>query len=190
MKTLLKILLAFAALAMPALPAAAAVQTGTPAWSIRPLTLYEGPGTRYDVVGGVDGKIRLYVDRCSDRWCQIHVGGSRGWVSEHDLAFGREPVGPLAHAFLDFKGTGPGRVCFYEGRNFSGTPFCGGPGYEVRDLLLEHLDNRFSSVSIEGNVSVIACRDRDLKSYCVRINDSQPVLEGFLDNAVTSFRIY
>lgn len=189
MKTLIKSLAALAALLLPAMPALA-VQTGTPAWTFGALTVYEGPGTEYDVVGDVAGKIHIRVDRCSDRWCHIHGGGTPGWVSEDDLSFGRAPIGLFGGPKLNYKAGGPGVVCFYEGHGYTGRSLCGGSGFVVHDLLLYHLDNRFSSVSIEGNVSVMACRDRNFKSYCERINNSERALQGFLDNGVTSFRVY
>jgi hypothetical protein len=45
-------------------------------------------------------------------------------------------------------------------------------------------------VSIEGNVSITLCRDRDYSSYCERFNESDPRLPGFLDNAVSSLRVH
>ncbi|HET8725988.1 MAG TPA: SH3 domain-containing protein [Alphaproteobacteria bacterium] len=190
MKSLIKSLAVLAALLLAAAPAAAEHTTGTPAWSIKPLTLYEGPGSNYDVTGSVEGKLRIYVDRCSNNWCRIHVGREHGWAALSRIAFGREPVGPLAHLWLNYNRNGPGTVCFYEGHDYTGYSLCGGTGYAVHDLLLMHLDNRFSSVSIEGNVSVMACRDRDFKSYCEHIDASEPALQGFLDNGVSSFQIY
>ena len=62
--------------------------------------------------------------------------------------------------------------------------------YVMTDLLLVELDNTFSSVSIEGAASVTACRDRQFKSYCERIIESQPVLHGFLDDGVTSYHVW
>lgn len=189
MKMLLKSLAAIAALLLPVVPAVA-VQTGTPAWSIRDATLFQGPGTEYDVVGDLSGKLRIYVDRCSDNWCLVHSGASHGWMGLDDVSFGRAPVGPFGGPQLNYKSGGPGTVCFYEGHDYSGASFCGGAGFVAHDLLLYHLDNRFSSVSIEGNVSVMACRDRDFKSYCERIDNSERALQGFLDNGVSSIRVY
>ena len=40
-----------------------AVETGTPAWTMNGVTLYEGPGTEYDVVGDLVGDIRVRVER-------------------------------------------------------------------------------------------------------------------------------
>jgi hypothetical protein len=189
MRAILNIALSLALLCGFALPAAA-LETGTPAWSLRPLTLLEGPGNAYDVTGEVAAEQRVYVDRCSKLWCQIHVGKARGWVDLYALGFGQEPRPPLSGPRLNLKKGGPGQVCLYEGRNFTGNSLCAKSGFVVHDLLLTRTDNRYSSVSIEGNVSVLLCRDRDFKSYCVRVNESQPRLHGFLDNGVTSLRVY
>jgi hypothetical protein len=169
---------------------ASALQTGTPAWALRPLTLMEGPGNAYDITGEVEAKARVYVDRCSGMWCQIHAGHARGWVDLYALGFGQEPKPPLSGPRLNLKQGGPGSICLYEGRNYTGASLCAGPGFVVHDLLLDHADNRYSSVLIEGNVSVLLCRDRNFRSYCVRVNESQPRLHGFLDNGVTSLRVY
>ena len=47
----------------------------------------------------------------------------------------------------------------------------------------------YSSVRIEGS-SVLACRDRDFTSYCELIVESQPRLNGFLENNLSSYRVY
>lgn len=189
MKQLLASLSALAFLVLGTL-AAGAAPVGTPAWSIRPLVLMEGPGNAYDVVGEIDGQVRIYVDRCSKQWCRVHAGRSAGWTSLYDIAFGHVARGPLTGPRLNYKSGGPGVVCLYEGRNFSGASICGKTGFVVRDLLLLRADNRYSSVSIEGDVSVVLCRDRDFHSYCERINDSEEALHGFLDNNVSSMRVY
>lgn len=189
MRALVKLALSLALLLGFALPASA-VQTGTPAWTLKALTLMEGPGNAYDVTGEVGAEARVYVDRCSRTWCQIQADGRRGWVDLYALAFGQEPRPPLSGPRLDLKKGGPGSICLYEGSNFTGNALCAGPGFVVHDLLLSHEDNRYSSVQIEGNVSVLLCRDRDFKSYCVRVNESQGHLHGFLNNAVTSLRVY
>jgi hypothetical protein len=183
-------LLAALAILLLSVTGAVALQTGTPAWTIRDVVLFEGPGVAYQTLGSISGEARVYVDRCHKRWCQVHAGGDRGWVGLDDLAFGHEPKGPFTGPRLEYKGGGPGTVCLYEGPNLSGAALCAGPGYVVHDLLLFGADNRYSSVSIEGNVSVILCSERDFHDYCERINYSRARLNGFLDNNVTSVRVY
>lgn len=168
---------------------ASAAQVGTPAWSIRPLVLFEGPGTAYDVTGQIDGQHRIYVDRCSKLWCRVHANGQAGWTGLYDIAFGHVARGPFYLPPIKYKSGGPGLVCLYEGRNYSGTSICAKSGTVIRDLLLLRVDNRYSSVTIEGDVSVDLCRDRDFHSYCERINSSEN-LHGFLDNNVSSVKVY
>jgi hypothetical protein len=173
-------LAAFLALVVPALAAGTAV--GTAAWLIQGQALLQGPGTQYDVVGelGDATAIRTY------RWCRIHAQGQAGWVPRDDVAFGkyprRHPTGP------QLKWGSGSTICLYEGRNFSGEQVCASPGTVVRDLLLFHRDNTFSSVEVNGG-SVILCRDRDFSSYCELIVEDQASLHGFLDNNVSSLRV-
>lgn len=182
MKQLLAIFTALALLMLGS--AAAQAQTGSPAWSLRTLKIFEGPGHEYQFLGEIQPATRVYVDRCSKLWCRVHAKGeAAGWTKLYDLTFGRlEPI--------RYKGGGPGTVCLYEGANFTGEALCAKPGFRARDLLLLNADNRFSSVSIEGNVSVMLCRDRHFVNYCEHINTSQSHLHGFLNNNVTSVRVY
>jgi hypothetical protein len=177
------LLVALATLITPAL----AAETGTPAWLINGSNLKEGPGSAYDIVGELDDETRIRVDRCSVTWCQIHAAGLRGWVSLYNISFGQEPRGPLTGPRLNYPSGGT--VCFYTGHNYTGTAVCNGPGYVMTDLLLVELDNTFSSVQVDGG-SVTACRDRKFQSYCERIIESQPVLNGFLDDGLSSYRIW
>lgn len=169
---------------------AASAQSGSPAWSIKPLVLMEGPGTAYDVVGEIDAGTRIRVDRCSKLWCRVHKGHEAGWAKLHYIDFGNGPDSRYKFPKVGFNWGGPGLVCLYEGANFTGKSLCGKPGFKSRDLLLLDADNRFSSVSIEGDVSVLLCRDRDFHSYCVHYNDSQKHLHGFLGNNVSSVIVY
>ncbi|MBN9309980.1 SH3 domain-containing protein [Devosia sp.] len=188
MKPFFAVLCAVFLLVLP--PIGAAAQGGTPAWSLRPLVLMEGPGKAYDVVGRIDAEVRIRVDRCSRDWCRVHRGHAAGWTSLHAITFGVGPHSPYAFPRLGYKWGGPGVVCLYEGPNFTGVSLCGKSGFKARDLLLLDADNRFSSVSIEGNVSVLLCRDRDFHDYCVRLNDSKARLPRLLDNGVSSMRVY
>ena len=177
----------FALLALAFAGPAAAAQTGTPAWLTHDVSLKEGPGRNYDEVGQLPGKIKIRVDRCSRDWCRIHAEGQQGWVRLYSVSFGQEPslVGPK----LNYR-SGLGTVCFYTGENYTGSAFCNNSGYIVTDLLLLDLDNAFASVTVEGSASVTACRDRHFTSYCERINESQPVLHGFLARRISSFHVW
>ncbi len=182
----LALIAAFAALVLSAVPAQA-FETGTAAWLIKGQSLFEGPGPAYDVVGELPGELRVRVDRCTYRWCKIHAEGERGWVSRDNVSFGQWPRGPFTGPRLDHPRGGS--VCFYEGADYSGASVCATAGTVVTDLLLFDLDNRYSSIEVSGS-SVMVCRDRGFSSYCELIVESQPRLHGFLDNNVSSYRVY
>ncbi len=169
---------------------AQAFETGTAAWTLQPLSLREGPGNAYQHTGDVSGDLKIRVDRCSNRWCLIRGEGARGWVSIDHLSFGQHPLGPFEGPKLGYKRGGPGEVCLYEGANFTGAAVCAKSGFVVHDLKLYGTDNTISSVSVEGDVSVTLCRDRNFTSYCRLITSSESQLEGFLNNNLTSFRVY
>lgn len=169
---------------------ATATLAGTPAWSNVALVLREGPGDAYDITGEIAGEIRIVVDRCSNRWCKIRAEGERGWVPIDHVSFGQAPGGPFSGPKLNYPAGGPGLVCFYEGANFTGGRICAESGTVVRDLLLLDRDNRVASISVEGNVSALVCRDFNFHSYCERIIESKPRLPRFLYRAVSSYRIY
>jgi hypothetical protein len=184
-------LAALAAILLLALGAtAAAAQSGTPAWSKRPLVLMQGPGTEYKVVGEIEAEVRIRVDRCHKLWCHVHKGREAGWAKLYSIDFGEGPGGRYKFPKVGFNWGGPGQVCLYEGANFTGKSLCVKPGFRSRDLLLLGADNRFSSVRIEGRTSVLLCRDRDYVSFCIHYNDSQKRLHGFLDNNVSSVIVY
>lgn len=184
---LVSVAAALFAVVLPALPAAA-LETGTAAWLIEGQSLFQGPGTAYHIVGELDGETRIRVDHCTYRWCRIHAQGQRGWVARDNVSFGRHPRGPLSGPHLDYPSGGT--VCFYEGRNFGGDSVCAAAGTVVHDLLLFGLDNRYSSIEVVGAGSVTVCRDRDFSSYCERITESRPILHGFLDDNISSYRVH
>ena len=47
----------------------------------------------------------------------------------------------------------------------------------------------FSSVKVNGT-SVLACRNRNFRSYCVVLNEDHASLEGLLDNGISSIHVY
>jgi len=167
----------------------AAIEIGTPAWTMNGVTLYEGPGTEYDEVGEILTDVEVRVERCMPIWCRVNAGDQRGWMYRLALSFGQTPLGPLEGPKHNF-GSGAGTVCLYTGPNYTGESLCRNSGFVMRDLLLDGVDNQYSSVTIEGDTSVLLCRDRLFRSYCERVNESQPKLHGFLDNNVSSLHIY
>ena len=177
-------------------PAAAVQPTGSAGWTTdgwvsMPGALYAGPGKRYDEVGSIGAGERVRVDRCvTPRWCQIHTASVRGWISLDNLSFGRQPHGLLVGPKFPTERGGKGRVCFYDGADFSGGSFCADSGRVFRDLSLTGLDNSIASIEVGDGVSAIVCRDRGFRSYCKVIDASQGRLEGLLTNSITSIRVY
>jgi hypothetical protein len=166
----------------------AAVETGTHAWTIYSSSLHEGPGSEYDVIGNVSGDIAIRVDRCSSMWCKVRAEGQQGWVKQAALTFGEFPIGPFEGPKPNAPGKG-GTICLYEGRDYTGPSLCRSSGWAARDLLLYHVDNRYSSVRVTGG-SVTLCRDAYFHSYCQLITEDMPRLPRFLDNSVSSIRVY
>jgi uncharacterized protein YraI len=187
----LALLAGMALTALAGAAAAGALVYGTAAWTNTELTLHEGPGVIYDTIGTVPGEIRIRVERCSDRWCQIRSETNAfGWVSRDDLNFGQDP-GYVGHGpELNYPAGGPGTICVFSGENFTGSSACSSTGFVVPDLLLYGIDNSINSVQVDGNVSVMLCRDRDFSSYCERIIESAPSLNRFLSHNVSSYRVY
>ncbi|KKB13254.1 hypothetical protein VE25_02945 [Devosia geojensis] len=164
---------------------------GTPGWALVDLALREGPGVAYAVTGAVIPEdSRIAVLRCAPRWCLVRKGHAHGWTSRSAVGFGRYPLGPFEGGGVNYASGGPGQVCFFEGAHYSGRSACFKSGVNIHDLKLMGLDNRYVSVSVEGNVSASVCRDRNFQSYCTRIVTSTPVLNTFLAGKVSSIRIH
>ena len=176
-----------------ALPAAAVQPRGSAGWTTDGWTsfsgnLYHGPGVQYPITGHVDEGIRIRVDRCSQLWCLIHTRHEVGWMSLTNISFGQGPWKPFVLT-PKFPIQFGGQVCFFSGVNYTGAETCYESGNMSRDLYLAGLDNSFASVKI-GVGSVLACRDRNFRSYCVILNESHPRLERLLSNSISSIHVY
>lgn len=178
-----------------ALPVAAVQPKGSAGWTTEGWTnysgtLYHGPGTQYDVTGAVEAEVRVRVDRCSALWCLIHTpsGSNRGWMSLDNISFGQGPWTPFRN-YPSFPVHYGGGVCFYTGTNYTGAQYCYSGGQVSHDLYLAGLDNSFRSVKITGG-SVLACRDRNFRSYCKILNASHGHLDDLLSGAITSIHVY
>jgi hypothetical protein len=168
--------------------ALAASASGSLAWSTKPATLHEGPGQEYRILGQIPAEQRIKVLRCQKAWCFVDGPGGRGWTSLYAVDFGKSPG--IEWNEWTFERPAPRQVCFYEGENYTGEALCAGPGTRIEDLLLLGADNRYSSVRVEGKVAAAACRDRDFQSYCERVVRSQPRLDQYLNNALSSIEVY
>lgn len=166
-----------------------AATTGTPAWSLKTLTLYAGPGAAYDLAGEISGQVRITVDRCTRRWCLVRAEGHRGWASLDHIGFGQAPRYPLTGPRLNYPG-GAGTVCLYTGADYGGAELCAPSGTVLRDLKLYGHDNAFASVRISGSASVTLCSGAGFVAYCQRIITDTPHLGQFLARKVSSARIH
>ncbi|UJW86809.1 peptidase inhibitor family I36 protein [Devosia sp. SL43] len=189
-RPLLALLLTLVTFAASAPAAVAFSENGSHGWSTGELTLLSGPGAAYDFVGNIEADVAIKVLRCQRLWCLVDQGSNRGWTSKDRIAFGRTSTDWPGGINPDYASGGPGTVCLFEGTHYTGASICAGPGRVFQDLALLNLDNRFSSVQVTGNVSAAACRDRFFQSYCERIIESQPVLDEYLHNALSSLRVY
>jgi len=171
-------------------PALGFSDVGSHGWALQDLTLRNGPGAAYEVTGAIEENTAIRVLRCQVTWCLVDAGHERGWTSKERVGFGKTPEGPLFAIQPNYPAGGPGTVCFYEGRNFTGASLCAKSGQVFTDLALYGYDNRFLSVEVSGNVSAAACRDRGFQSYCERIIESQPVLHQYLARGLSSIRVY
>lgn len=186
MPRLARLLTALLTLAFAATPAMAA--SGTHAWSTAALTLRDGPGTAYAVTGDIATEQPIMVLRCQNLWCLVDGEGHRGWTAKQSIVFGSTPTPWPGGVNPDYPSGGP--VCFYTGTNYSGAEFCVAGGRTINDLALLGVDNAFASVRIAGSASASVCRDRFFQSYCERIVSSQPVLDRYLRNGLSSIRVH
>jgi hypothetical protein len=105
------------------------------------------------------------------------------------VSFGLGPNPPFSGPRLNYP-PGGADVCFYTGEGFTGKSFCVPPGHVVRDAALVGEDNVISSIMLMDGAKVKVCRDRDFHSWCELVTESQSSLNGFLDNGVSSWRVF
>lgn len=79
-------------------------------------------------------------------------------------------------------------VCVYTGNNYSGNEYCSGPA--TFNALNSTFNNRISSVRLYGDAKVRLCIDNNLGGFCRNVMNDTPVLGGFLNDKVSSMRIY
>ncbi|MBU1175175.1 MAG: hypothetical protein KKH72_07200 [Alphaproteobacteria bacterium] len=179
-----------AAIALVALIVApAAALASTAAWVLNDAPMAAGPGPQYKPVGKSAKGALVAVDRCSQGWCKIDFEGREGWVEIFNLSFGMSAMGPWAGAHFDRK-SGNGTACLYTGPDFSGDYLCRSSGFVVTDFARTGLDDRFVSVAIEGDASILVCRDLNFTSFCEIIARDTPRLNRFLAGEVSSIRVY
>lgn len=138
-----------------------------------------GPSTRYAVVDVLRTGDNVRISRCTAGWCFIDHRGPSGWVSQNFL---RETGGRPPAA-----GGGGRQACFYDDTRFRGRSFCARPGDSDRNL--GAWNNRISSISIRGGMTVQVCTDRDARD-CQAFNRDTPTLPRWLDRNISSYRVF
>ncbi len=137
-----------------------------------------GPGTNHPVVDVLSPGQSVSISRCTNGWCFVDQRGPSGWVSQNFLRETGRPGGS----------TGARReACFYEDRHFRGRSFCARPGDSDRNL--GAWNNRISSISIRGGMTVQVCTDRDGRD-CDAFNRDTPTLPWWLDGNISSYRVF
>ena len=175
---------------LPAAPALALSEAGSHGWSRTELSLRTGPGTQYAISGAVAEHVAIKILRCQKLWCLIDTPTGQGWTDKHYVDFGKDPHWPILDPNTNRPDLAGGRLCFYEGTNFTGRSFCAGTGEVFTDLATWGWDNRIRSIEVVVGTSAAVCRDRGFQSYCERIYQSQPVINQFLQRQVSSIRVY
>ena len=169
--------------------APASALAGTAAWVINDTAMLAGPGASYKTVGtGAKGAL-VTVNRCSRGWCEIDFESKSGWIALDHLSFGLEARGTWTGPHFDIK-SGNGTACLYTGQDFTGDYLCRKSGFVVSDFARTGLDDLFRSVKLEGDASILVCRDLNFTSYCETITKDTPRLNRFLSGEVSSIHIY
>lgn len=140
-----------------------------------------GPGTSYAVVDVLRSGQSVRVSNCTGGWCWVNHGGPSGWVSQNFLS--RTGGGGDSGG-----GSAIGRgACFYENVRFRGRSFCVRPGDSNSNLGV--WNNRISSISIRGFMTVQVCEDRNFRR-CEAFNRDVATLPWWLDSNISSFRAF
>ncbi|KKB10147.1 peptidase inhibitor family I36 protein [Devosia chinhatensis] len=190
MSRLLAAFLCFVFALFAATPSFALSPSGSHAWSRTELGLRAGPGGHYDSVGIIAAHVDIKVLRCVQFWCLVDGPGGHGWADRNAVDFRKNPYSALSAAGMMRPDLQGGRLCFYEGTHYTGRSFCAGTGQVFPDLALWGWDNAIRSIAVEVDTSAAVCRERDFRSYCERVYQSQPVLTEFLFRNVSSIRVY
>jgi len=202
-------LIAAIVLPMFAIAALATEATATTALNVR-----SGPGTSFGVVDTLTPGEVVDVTECQPNgWCYIQHSGPDGWVSssyltaapsagttEPDCSFrlvlgaGGTPRFEIVCGDGTFPAPGPGpilatnRACFFDGPNFTGQNFCRQVG--VYNSLPPISNDRITSVRLHGNAKVRLCDAPNMGPYCRDVVTSEGNLGGFLNNKVSSLRVF
>ncbi len=181
------------------------------------LNVREGPGTSFGVADTLYPDETVTIEECeAGGWCRITHAGPDGWVNSSylepvpapgsapsepncrfELTLG--PGGPSLSIVCDSGGGGGGgggglppaagdRACFYDGPNFTGDSFCRNVGIYLS--LPAIANDRITSVELHGAAKVRLCENTNMGPYCRDVTSSEARLGAYLNNKVSSLRVY
>jgi len=205
------------AIALAGLLVATFAASAAPATANVWLNVRTGPGLHFPVVDTLRPGQLVDASSCTRGWCRITQAGPHGWASANYLTFRagpRHPHNPRPDfpdwprfpdppgfpdfpsfpdrpGFPGFPGGGGhfSEVCVYDGANFSGRERCVRPG-QRHPALGRVWNDRISSVRIRGNARIELCRNRNYRGFCRTVTRSEPYLGRFLNNQVSSARVF
>lgn len=170
---------AFAAVSLFAMTTASYAEVAT---VIEKVNIRKAPSPNSKKLGSLPAGSQVEVDpdSCINGFCQLDNDfGPQGWVAEDFISFDDEEEEPEPEI---------AEVCFYDKSNFGGQSFCMEPG-DVANKLPANWDNRISSLTIEGDISVDLCSDKNLYGTCGTFSSDSKNLPAKLNNKVSSVEV-
>lgn len=149
---------------------------------IEKVNIRKAPSPNAKKLGSLPAGTQVEVDpdSCTNGFCQLDNDfGPQGWVAEDFIEFddGEEPEPEVV-----------AEVCFFDKANFGGASFCMEPG-DVANKLPSSWDNRISSLTLEGDISVDLCADKSLFGLCGTFSADTKSLPAKLNNKVSSIEV-
>lgn len=196
--------------ALLALPLIAVQAQAEQAKATTDLNVRSGPGTGYAVVDTLHAGEVVTMSNCQpNNWCYITHPGPDGWVSGSYLAPTTLPgsdctfqltFGSGGPSFSIVCGDGPvlpggtppppsgPHACFYDGPNYTGDSFCRNLG--LYNSLPAAANDRITSVRVFNGAKVRLCENTNMGPFCRDVTGNENQLGGFLNNKVSSLRVY
>jgi len=186
-----------------------------PAYAKSAVNVRTGPSTSYTRVDTLHRGENVTVRECQNGWCYIDHSGPDGWVSANYLGQrsgggSTRTINPRVNFSLNFGSGGSGitisvgsggsyspppqrvtpKVCFYKGRNYTGSSFCVTPG--TNDNMLGHSwNNRISSIKVIGGANVQVCKNWNYSGSCKVYSSNQSNLTGGqFNNRISSYHTW
>lgn len=169
------------ALAAVSLFAMTSVSYADVATVIEKVNIRKAPSPTAKKLGTLQAGTQVEVDpdSCINGFCQLDNDfGPQGWVAEDFIEFEDDYEEPEVVA----------EVCFYDKSNFGGASFCLEPG-QVMNKLPTSWNDRISSLTIEGDITVDLCSDKNLYGTCGTFSSDSKNLPAKLNNKASSIEV-